>query len=39
MGVLQHTPFNVFIAKDPGPDAQASPGLEGPQNEPYQSSL
>ncbi|GAB0194748.1 hypothetical protein GRJ2_001940100 [Grus japonensis] len=31
MAVLLHALLNVFIAKDPGPVAQASLGLKGPQ--------
>lgn len=30
LGVLQHAPFNVFIARGPRPDAWASLGLTGP---------
>lgn len=30
LGVLQHAPFNVFIARGPRPDARASLGLTGP---------
>lgn len=30
MGALQHTPFNIFLARDPGPDAQTARGVAGP---------